>query len=91
MTAFEMQKRINRYKSLSNQKLSKIGTELGFGVHLCLNLARHSYATKMKIDGCPIGFIGEALGHSNTSTTEHYLKSLPNENLKIMSENLLSF
>ena len=91
MTAFEMQRKIKRDKGVSNRMLSKIGKELGFDVHLCLGLARHSYATKQKIDGIPIGFISDALGHSNTSTTEHYLKSLPNENLKIMSSNLLSF
>ena len=56
MSAFDIQKTLNRHKKISNKNLSKIGMELGFDVHLCLNLARHSYATKMKIDGVPIGF-----------------------------------
>jgi integrase/recombinase XerD len=47
--------------------------KLGFDVHLIFNLARHSYATKMKLDGVPTSFFREALGHSNTSITEHYL------------------
>ena len=91
MTAFQRQHELNRHKRLANRFLAVIGKKLGLDVHLCLNLARHSYATKMKLDGVPIGFIGEALGHISTSTTEHYMKSLPNENLKIMSSNLLAF
>lgn len=91
LTAFEIQKKITRYKAISNNSLSKIGKELGFEVHLCLNLARHSFATKMKIDNVSVAAISDALGHTTTNTTEHYVKSLPNENLEIMSSNLLTF
>jgi len=91
MSAWDIQKTLNRHKKLSNKSLSKIGKELGFGVHLCLNLARHSFATKQKIDGLSVAAISDAMGHTTTNTTEHYLKSLPNENLKIMSSNLLTF
>jgi integrase/recombinase XerD len=91
MNAFEAQKTIKRYKRVSNKMLAKIGKELGFEVHLCLNLARHSYATKMKIDGVSVAAISDALGHTTTTTTEHYMKSLPNEQLKLMSSSLLAF
>src|SRR5665647_436141 len=91
MSAFEAQNTIRRYKRVSNKMLAKIGRELGFEVHLCLNLARHSYATKMKIDGVSVAAISDALGHTTTTTTEHYMKSLPNEQLKLMSSSLLAF
>ena len=91
MNAFEVQKTIRRYKRGSNKMLARMGKELGFDVHLCLNLARHSYATKMKIDGVSVAAISDALGHSTTTTTEHYMKSLPNEQLQLMSNGLLAF
>ena len=91
MSALQAQNTIRRYKRVSNKMLAKIGRELGFEVHLCLNLARHSYATKMKIDGVSVAAISDALGHTTTTTTEHYMKSLPNEQLKLMSSSLLNF
>ncbi|MBC7425838.1 MAG: tyrosine-type recombinase/integrase, partial [Bacteroidia bacterium] len=80
-----------RYKRVSNNMLTKIGKELGFNVHLCINLARHSFATTLKLNGTPVSFISEALGHSNSITTTHYLKSLPDENVKQLSSSLLNF
>lgn len=91
MTALEMEKIITRYKRVANKMLTRMGKALGLEVHLCLNLARHSYATKLKIDGVNVTAISDALGHTSTNTTEHYMKSLPNEQLKVMSANLLSF
>lgn len=82
---------ISRYKRISNKCLSNIGKLLGFDVHLCLNLARHSYATKQKIDGTPLAFIRDSMGHSSIAVTEHYFKSLPDSNLAEMNSKLLSF
>jgi site-specific recombinase XerD len=39
----------------------------------------------------PVSFIAEMLGHGDMTTTAHYLKTLPDENLKQLSESLLSF
>lgn len=71
--------------------LNQIGTKLGFNVRLNLNLARHSFATMLKISGTPTSFITDALGHSNSKTTEHYLKSIPDEKYKNISDKLLEF
>lgn len=90
-SAYEIQRKLNRYKLFANKSLSRIGKELGFNVHLCLNLARHSFATKLKIDNVSVAQISDAMGHSNVMVTEHYMKSLPSENLKIMSNSLLEF
>ncbi len=80
-----------RHKHTCNKFLGKIGKKLGFEVHLCLNLARHSFATMHKILGTPTSFISDAMGHSNSAMTEHYMKSLPDENRREMSQKLLSF
>jgi integrase len=84
-------KRRNRIKRDMNWKLSLIGKKLGFDVHLCLNLARHSFATTLKLSGTPVAFISDAMGHTSTNTTQHYLKSIPDENIQQMSNQLLSF
>ena len=80
-----------RYKRCANTQLNLIGEELGFDVRLNLDLARHSFATKHKLSGTPVLFISEAMGHSSVAVTEHYLKNLPDENLKVMSDSLLQF
>ena len=90
-SAKHMDDTIIRYKRTSNKALTRIGRELGFDVHLCLNLARHSFATKQKNDGTPVAFISEAMGHSSMAVTEHYLKSLPDEHLAQLNSKLLSF
>ena len=82
---------IFRIKRNANKKLSAIGKELGFDVHLCMNLARHSFATKQKLDGTPVAFISDAMGHSSIAVTEHYLKSIPTPMLEQMNSKLLSF
>ena len=76
---------------ISNKVLSKIGVGLGFDVHLCINLARHSFATSHKLNGTPVSFISDALGHSSMVTTEHYMKSLPTDMLRDLNSKLLSF
>ena len=63
--------------------------ELGFEGSIYLGLARHSFATKLKLDGIPVAFISEFMGHSSVQTTAHYLKSLPDDTLKMMNIQLL--
>ena len=74
-----------------NRDLKTVGRELGFEMPLILNLARHSYATRLKIDGIPVAFISDALGHSSGAVTAHYLKTLPDAQYKKVSESLLKF
>lgn len=74
-----------------NRSLREIGEKLGFNVNLTLNLARHSFATKLNIDGVNTSMIKDALGHSSAKTTEHYMKTLPVDNYRKISDNLLNF
>jgi integrase/recombinase XerD len=71
--------------------LLKVGDELGFEINLNSFVVRHSFATKLMLDGTPAKFIREGLGHAYMEINEHYLKSLPHENLKAMSDRLLNF
>jgi integrase len=80
-----------RHRRTMNMMLTAIGKKLGFAEHVCLGIARHSFATALKIKGTPTSFISEAMGHTSSNTTEHYLKSLPDDKYKAISESLLSF
>jgi integrase/recombinase XerD len=74
-----------------NRDMRPIGRSLGLNMNLTLNLARHSFATRLKIDGTPTSFISDALGHSSSAVTAHYMKTLPDNKYKEMSESLLKF
>lgn len=74
-----------------NRDMRPIGRALELHMNLTLNLARHTFATMLKIDGTPTSFISEALGHSSSTVTAHYMKTLPDNKYKEMTENLLKF
>lgn len=90
-TAIEREKRRNNMQREINDNLKAIGEKLGFEESLVLNLARHSFATHLKISGTPTSFISDAMGHANSKTTEHYLKSIPTDKTRELSNSLLSF
>lgn len=90
-TTIEKEKRRKTIQRITNRMLNVIGKKLGFDERLTLNLARHSFATHLKISGTPIGFISDALGHASSKTTEHYMKSIPTEKYKEISDSLLKF
>lgn len=74
-----------------NNNLWPIGVAIGLPMRLTLNLARHSYATRLKMDGVSTAFISDAMGHSTGAITAHYLKTLPDEQYKRISNTLLTF
>ncbi|HEY1032098.1 MAG TPA: site-specific integrase [Flavipsychrobacter sp.] len=88
-TAIEREKRRKMIQKIVNEKLRGIGEHLGFTVPLVLNLARHSFGTNLKLNGTPTSFITDALGHADGKTTMHYLKSIPDNHIKQLSETLL--
>lgn len=90
-TAKEKETRRKTIQRITNRMLNAIGVKLKFEERLTLNLARHSFATHLKISGTPTSFITDALGHSSSKTTEHYLKSIPTDKYKEISESLLNF
>lgn len=90
-TAAGMERRRKKFQKQANRKLREIGKQLGFTTPLILNLARHSFSTKLKLNAIPTTHITDALGHSNGKTTEHYLKSIPDKKIKQISDLLLNF
>ncbi len=59
----------------TNKYLRKMAQELDLPMDITTYHARHSYASILKESGASIEYISETLGHTNTQTTEAYLKS----------------
>ena len=55
--------------------MKKIAKVLGINERISTYTARHSFATVLKRSGANYMFISESLGHTDLSTTQHYLDS----------------
>jgi len=64
-----------------NQELKGVAEAAGLGVKLTTHVARHSAAQRMLDAGWSIQEINAALGHKDLSTTEHYLRSIRDDEL----------
>jgi integrase/recombinase XerD len=71
------QKVLRRY----NLKLKEIAKLVGIDTRLTSYVARHSFATILKMSGTPIEKISEMMGHADVSITMSYLKEFTNEDL----------
>jgi len=61
---------------LVNDKLKKLGRQLGLAIPLTSYVARHAWASIAKSKNIPIATISEAMGHDSENTTRIYLASL---------------
>jgi len=66
----------------TNKHLKNICDDLELGFHISTGWARHSFATFLKRSGSSIEVIGEALGHTDVSTTRIYLSSFDDGTLE---------
>lgn len=64
-----------------NTHLEELCEDLGIG-RITYYFARHSFATYMRDEGTSVAIISELLGHANVATTQNYLNSLSDKNLK---------
>jgi site-specific recombinase XerD len=73
-----------------NKGLKKIAKLCQIEERLTSYVSRHSFATHALFKNIPLPAISEMLGHSKLSTTQIYLKSLPNNVLDGYQEQLNS-
>ena len=64
-----------------NSKIKEIAKVAGIEKNLTTYVARHSFATILKMKGTPIEKISEMMGHKDVSVTITYLKEFSNEDL----------
>jgi len=89
MTPRQIANRKHKVIQRYNKKLKELAALAGVDKKPSSYVARHSFATILKMSGTPIEKISEMMGHSNVSVTEAYLKEfsdddLDNENLKFL-------
>lgn len=61
---------------LVNDKLRKLGEQLGLAIPLTTYVARHGWASIARSKNIPLSIISEAMGHDSEKTTRIYLASL---------------
>ena len=68
-----------QYKNAShlvNDKLRRLGEQLGLAIPLTTYVARHGWASIARSRNIPLAVISEAMGHDSEKTTRIYLASL---------------
>ncbi len=88
-TPMQKSNRVHKVCHNVNRELRLIGKELKITSELTTYVARHSFATILKNSGVNIALISEALGHSELSTTQIYLDSFENSQVKEAMKHLL--
>jgi len=61
-----------------NKRLKQLAEKCKIGSNLTSYVSRHSFATQAMLQNIPLSAISQMLGHSSLTTTQIYLKSLPN-------------
>lgn len=74
-----------------NKGLKEIATKCGIDQRLTSYVSRHSFATQAMLQDVPLQAISAMLGHNRLSTTQIYLKSLPNDILDGYNKKLVDF
>ncbi|AEE19097.1 MULTISPECIES: site-specific integrase [unclassified Dokdonia] len=72
-----------------NKGLKQIAIKCKINQRLSSYVSRHSFATQAMLQDVPLQAISAMLGHNRLSTTQIYLKTLPNEILDNYNRNLV--
>jgi len=65
-------------RKIYNKNLLKLAEKCKISSKLTSYVSRHSFATEALLNDIPLAAISQMLGHSSLTTTQIYLKSLPN-------------
>ena len=72
-----------------NANLKQLALLAGIKAPLTTYVARHTFATVLKLSGVSTEIISESLGHSDVTTTQIYLDSFENRQIDEAMRNLL--
>ncbi len=81
LTAQQIHYRKCKVLSKYNKRLKELGQLANIEKPLTSYVARHSFATILKMSGTPIEKISEMMGHADVNITMSYLKEFDNETL----------
>lgn len=75
----EVEQQFKRFQQNYNRTLARISEEFGMESHLTSYTPRHTWASIAFEKGININIISQALGHTNTRTTQNYIRELSGE------------
>ncbi len=80
-----------RLKEVEARRLKAAAKVVGIK-EVTFHILRHSYASVLAMEGCPMGVIGHALGHADTRMTErHYAHLAPSYVAETIRKHLPDF
>ncbi|GAB2854624.1 site-specific integrase [Hymenobacter ruber] len=85
----QVKNRLHKVLGQVNQDLKTLGQAAGIATPLTTYVARHSFATTLKMSGAATGVISQAMGHSSEAVTAVYLDSFASEMVDAAYEGLL--
>ena len=91
MTALEQHYCCRSFVKFINDRMKRMGKQLGITRKVTTIVSRHSFSTQLKRSGASTEFIQEALGHTDKKTTENYLDSFENSVKKEFAGMLTTF
>ena len=90
-SALQQHKAVKNFVRMINQNFKKYAESLGISEKVSTYAARHSFATMAVKKGASMAFVGEAIGHSDTKTTENYFAGFEDETKKEFGKKLFEF
>jgi integrase len=85
----QIKNRLHKVLGQVNKDLKLLAAEAGIDSPLTTYVARHSFATTLRIKGTNIAIISQAMGHKSESVTNVYLDSFASNTLDSAYESLL--
>ncbi|UOQ65724.1 site-specific integrase [Hymenobacter volaticus] len=77
--AKQIKNRLHKVLGQVNKDLKLLGEESGISTTLTTYVARHSFATTLKLSGAATGIISQAMGHKSEAVTAVYLDSFASD------------
>jgi integrase/recombinase XerD len=76
MTALSIRDRKKKILKRVNKDIKELAKSVGIEKNVTTYVARHSYATALRVNGISKEMIGQSLGHEDTKTTDIYLDDI---------------
>ncbi|WP_324675536.1 site-specific integrase [Hymenobacter sp. GOD-10R] len=88
-TPTQIKNRLHKVLGQVNKDLKQLGEQAGIATPLTTYVARHSFATTLKMGGYATGIISQAMGHKSEAVTAVYLDSFASDLVDNAFEGLL--
>lgn len=89
ITPTQIDNRLRKVLKKVNNGLKELASMAGIMINLTMYVARHTYGTVLMWNGVGVSTISQAMGHSDTTVTQVYLKSFADEVIDAANEHLL--